>query len=249
MTEQTPFRVEVADHTVAGRFTRPPSGKPPHSVVMFCRTPLEDDERDSVERLYDDLQAVFLDAGLAVLRYAPAEPTASDDETTANASTRQIDAAVSVARWAMLREDVDHRALGVLGYGPSAIIAVAAAVDVDRVGRLCLIDPATGMSQSVAQDAPAADHGANGAVRSETLEQRSSPGALASFDGDVMLLSAAADRTTPVDSAIACRRAVENAGRIVEHVLIARAEHGYHDHALRTVCVEQAARFFGQRVP
>ena len=190
--------------------------------------------------------ALDINGRLAVLRYAP--PKLNENTDAGTQAATMVEAACAAARWADLRDDVDHNSIGVLAYGPSALVAVAAASEIRIIRRLCLIDLATQLPMATPENGRGASHVAgNGELMVDSLLHQGGPTALTGFDGEVMFLNAAADRVTPLNSTLAYRRALENHQRVAEHVLIARADHGYQDVSLRAVCAEQATRFFLHR--
>jgi pimeloyl-ACP methyl ester carboxylesterase len=223
----------TADVSAALRFPGdgPGPGAERHGAVVVCDDPIDTPtEGGSPRSFLDDLVAALLEAGRAV---ATIDSTLQLDERFVSGRLH-TELALEVSR----RAEVDRARMGVVGRGAGAMPAVAAAMSLGPAPRLCLLSPATPelALNLCEQRAGLVDMPA-------VLERASTMEIIKSFTGPALILHGAADERVRPESSLAYLEAMELAGRRVEHLFIACADHELTQPAARAACLAEIAAF------
>ncbi len=246
MTQQETFTIEVAGAILRGTLDRPePPGEEPAGSVMLCSgVPAQSAE---TEALFSETAETLVAAGLVVATFSAGSST----RPGARLAVESVDDASAVFRWLALRDEIDMERIGVLGYSLGAMTAAGLAGRTDRIARLCLLAPVaieevvsrldSEKEQEVAGRLGAAEVPVGYFDGLETVEAADS---LLKHEGPMLILHGAADRVIDPDASGAFYRAIEQAGRRPDRLLVALADHAFSGPA-RTGCLDQLAHFFG----
>jgi pimeloyl-ACP methyl ester carboxylesterase len=246
MPELEEFEVAVGERRVRATLRRPdaPGEDGPAPVVLIC-----DDPPGSVggsSTLLNEMTRALVTGGLAAVHFQGHEeekskPTAAD----------LVDEASAVFRELLVRDDMDGRRLGLLGWRLGSIIAACLAGRTDQINRIGLWSPITSgeVLSRIAKGnatAPLLDPKAAGEPFIESLAKLTPAEDLAVYDRPTLLLYGAADRVIPPACARPFLEVAERAGRRFQHELIARADHALTDPDLRAACLARIRRFFAK---
>ncbi|MHC4415817.1 MAG: alpha/beta hydrolase family protein [Planctomycetota bacterium] len=223
----------------------PPKDNGPAPVVLLCHG-LPALSTNTGE-LLEEVSGALMEAGLAVAGFGPGAATASEAPGTA----RAVDEASAMLHALALRDDLDLNRIGVLGYSLGGIVAACLSKRTDQIARLCLLAPLT-TDELAARLANESDNQVASRLGGtevpsgffDAWKALTPTDDLVAHDRPTLILHGAADRTVPPEESLKYRRAVEQAGHRVDHVLVARADHAFTRVPARTVCLDHLTRFF-----
>lgn len=244
MTQLDPFELEVDGGIVSGTLATPDApGASVHPAVLICRGLHTFDNETAA--LFRDLGATLVDAGVAVVEFEPRSAKMILEDFHAYTAPQNIDDAAAVLDWLRVCDRVDPLAIGVLGYDLGAVTAACLGRRSEQIAAIALLAPAGPGAASTADDAEPLygpdEMPAGYAASLQTLD----PFQDAAFhDRPTLIVSAAADREMPAETALAYRSALELANRPVEHVQVALADHLFSTEDARAACLDRIERFF-----
>ena len=251
MGRRQPFAVEIAGSAVCGSLHWPPeqhSDKPVGAVLLIHGTPKPSAKTHA---LFEGITDAMTEAGLVVAAYAARSFNTDDRSITPRLAVEMIDDASAVFRWLVLRDELDLTRVGVLGFSLGAIVAAGLAQRTDQIARLCLLAPVTAEGVLSGADRTGEDEyikslGADDAAEGflTDLDTLDSAQSAAAHDRPTLILHGAADRAAPPELSFAYAGAIELAGREVQHMLVALADHFFTDDPGRAACVAHVSAFF-----
>lgn len=203
---------------------------------------------ESAAEFLDELPATLNAVGLAAARFEHRCADLILEDFDAHTAEHDLDDALAVYRWLTERPDIDATRIGVIGYSLGALAATALARRLEPVNRLCLVAPATARHVRSAfngsNEEPVGDHGHRlPAAYLPSLEDVDSAQETIFHNRSTLIVHGAADRFIPPTVSFEYQRALEMAGRPVEHVLIARADHSFSQPAARRASLQRIAHF------
>jgi pimeloyl-ACP methyl ester carboxylesterase len=247
MARQEDFAVEVDGTPVRGRLDLPESKgeQRPFATVLLCHgLPSLSPE---IERFYAQITDALVAAGLAVASIA--RGTSGSPGT--RLAVESIDDAAAVFHGIAVREDLDLEHISVLGHSLGAVVAACLARRTDQIDRLCLLAPVTVdyVAARLVGEGPddiAAGLGGGSVPPGffDGLEMLRPTEDLATYDRPTLIMHGAADRTVPPASSLQYRDAIQAAGHVVQHVLVAMGDHLFSHDTARAVCLDHVSRFF-----
>jgi dienelactone hydrolase len=186
---------------------------------------------------------------LAVARFEHRCATLILEDFHAHSAAHDVADAAAVYRWLTQRPGIDPARIGVLGHCLGAIAATALARHAPRIERLCLLSATTAshLATRLAAgngSAPKFDSHQVPSSYGPSLANIDSAAEAAFHDRPTLIVHGAADRFITPKASRELVGALESAGRAVEHVLIARGDHGFTTPATRRACVDRISRFF-----
>lgn len=242
MPDPVTFQIPVGSGTVRGMLRGVEEDRRRPAVLLASGLP---GAPDAASGLLEALGAALEQAGIASARYEPRGDDRADG---------LVDDASAVLRWMLLRESVDPLRAGLFGFGTGAIVAACLAARTDQVNRLCLLAPTTS-EEVLARLArpnglsPLVDRERIGTTLIATLDQLEPARDVARRDRATLVVHGAADRVIPPDSARPYLDAIELAGRVVDHELIALADHELTAPEARAVGFARIVGFFAGMTP
>ena len=239
MSQQESFTVEVGGGHIEGTLALPEGADARRfPTVLICRG-LHTFDDETAELLHEAAEA-FRESGLATVDYEARSAKMILDDFHAYTASDNLDDAIAVLDWMLGRSSVDAGAIGLLGYNIGGITAACLAGRTDRITRLALLSPG-GAERSDDDAAPAVPEGYLDSLTDlkplESLMRQECP---------TMVMHGAADRDIDPDASFEYRRAFETAGRPIDHLQVALADHTFSWSEARLACIEQLCRFFAE---
>ncbi len=252
MDRRRPFAVEISGSAISGKLhwphLRDEAG--PAAVVLLCNGLLDVNKKTEV--LCAQITESLTEAGLAVAEYSARRSDLTVLSDHKHSTARMIDDASAVFRWLMLRDELDLKRVGVLGYAFGAIVAACLARRTDQIVRLCLLAPVSAEAVLSATERTDASPlltslGLEGVAEGfftdlGTLDPMHSA---AVHDRATLILHGAADDDVPPELSFAYSDAIELAGHEAQHTLVAHADHFFEDDPSRAACLAEVSEFFG----
>jgi len=245
MAEADAVEIELKEGALRGRIHFPADPKPSPAVLLSrgVHVPNED-----ASGLFDDLARALTEAGIALVLYEPRCEDLILDEFHAHTAVQDVEEGMAVLAWMARHVRIDSTRIGLIGYSLGAIAAATMARRTESISKICLLAPAT--AAYVAEHL-VRSNGHPSPIKSELLPASYVPSLagldstrdLAFHDRPTLLLHGAADRLIAPDVSLQYLRALEAAGRLVEHTLVARADHVFSQPATRIACIAQLERF------
>ncbi len=249
MAQSETFKLEVGSGAVMGTISLPEAAAAGFRVgaVIVCHGVSAPGE--SSAEFLDELPASLTDVGLACVRFEHRCADLILEDFDAHSAAHDLDDALAVQRWLRERNDIDASRIGVIGYSLGAMAATAIGKRLESVNRLCLIAPATARHVRAAfgselTDSPGEREYRLPAAYLPSLEDVDSAAEAVFHDRSTLILHGAADRFIEPAVSVEYQRALEMAGRRVESLLIARADHGFSQPDGRRACLDRVAKFF-----
>lgn len=234
MSTSESFKIELPGRSLLGTLHwSDADGDKPLAAALICVSP---DDQESEVGLATDLTGALVDAGFAAAVYraeAALMKTDSDDFSWSAA----VDDASAVFRWLALHDRIDMSRLGVIGYGRGAVVASCLSRRSDQIAGLCLVAPCAQCTTGP-DGSPDETTG-----KPETDSLRPIEDA-AHFDRPTLVLVAGADLLVPMSDSQSYLSAMENVEHQVEHLIVARASHGFDDASVRRLCIQKVVGFF-----
>jgi uncharacterized protein len=243
------FELKVESGAVRGSLQMPENIRAGASVpaVLMCRGVFVFAE--DAGGLFDDLSKALSESGLAVVRFEHRCADLILEDFDAHRAVDDLEDAMAIIRWLMRREDIDKSRIGLIGYSLGAIAATAITQSMPSIARVCLLSATTASNL--------ASRLANGNGAHSFLQPGQVPASYASSLAGIdsaqeiarhqrptMVLHGAADRFISVDVSLEYVKALADAGRRVNHVLVARADHTFSSRETRAACLELVTDFF-----
>jgi dienelactone hydrolase len=245
------FDIKLDNGTVRGTLHRPATSAAKAPVVVICRGVFVFAE--DAAGLFDDLTQSLNEAGLAVARFEHRCADLILEDFDAHRAVHDLEDAMAIVRWLMRRDDVDKAKIGVIGYSLGAIAATAVLQSLPSIARLCLLGAITAKNLA----SRLGNGNGNGSLIKPGQVPAAYAASLAGIDSaqeaarDVrptMVLHGAADRFVAPEVALEYVRALEDAGRPLEHILVARADHTFSSKDGRAACLDLACSFFAAMI-
>lgn len=238
MTRKETFHLDVGDGAVEGVLRMPESASHRRfPTVLICRG-LHTFEDDTAELLTDAAET-FRDSGLATADFEARSVRMILDDFHAYTASDNLEDTLAVFDWLTRHDAVDRNAIGVLGYNLGGITAACLAGRTDRIRCLALLSPG---GADRAEDSEGRVDLPEGYL--ESVQKLTPMEGLLQHERPTLIVHGAADRDVDPVASFAYRTSLERAGRPVEHLQVALADHTFSWSEARLACVEQLDRFF-----
>jgi dienelactone hydrolase len=197
----------------------------------------------------DELTAALRDRGFMVVRFEHRCAELILDDFHAHSLSNDLDDIHAVHTWLMSQDGVDGQHVGMIGYSLGAIAVCALAASSQWVERLCLISPASAddlvnrLTRTNGKPAPI-DPQHLPAAYLPSLSDRNSPADLTQGERPTLIVHGASDQFIDPHISFEYLQAMQECGRSIEHVLIARADHAYTAPDTRRLCLDAVAGFY-----
>lgn len=233
MTNPRTFEIELVDRTIIGTMHMPELQveEPDMPAALICHSPkLSEEESLLVDALVESL----VGSGIAVVVYL----TQRNNDSLIPTEHDAVDDASAAFRWLALHENIDLHRLFLIGYAQGAVPASCLARRTDQLAGLCLLTPTPVFNTTKS----------NGNGAKQTLTTEKDPLTpikdAAYFDRPTLIIFAGSDKVIPFAESCIYLNALEAIDHMVEHLIIARADHAFCDETARRLCLDKITRFF-----